>query len=210
MRFYGFLIVIGLVAFFGWWLWHDVDGLVLVADVQKGFYNSYTIGKDGKPITAFSFDFMAQNQGIYKYFSLHFAIFTLLGLLIGIVAGYFIREPMDEFDFERVKTDAEAHKKTAWEEANKAKDALKTAESRAREAAQSELENERISLEYQKSEAEKERRAAIKAQQEAEAAVRKARIERTDALRVADNATRKKNAAYSAAERFKRRLEKTA
>ena len=92
---------------------------------------------------------------------------------------------------------------------NKAKAALKTAETRARKAANEALETEKQALEFHKAEAEKERIAAIKAQQAAEAAIRKSQIERTYALRVAENATRKKNAAYSAAERFKRKAEKT-
>jgi hypothetical protein len=207
-----FWLVIGALVLVGagfYWIWSDVNGLLLIENAKDGYYHSYYITDDGKTKTALSFNFLAGEQEIYKYLAVPFTLVFLVSSLLGGVAGYFLRKPIDGYDFEQVKKDAEAHKNTAWEEANKAKATLKTAETRARNAANEALEAEKQALEFHKAEAEKERIAAIQAQQAAEAAIRKAQIERTDALRIADNATRKKNAAYSAAERFKRKAEKT-
>lgn len=197
-----------LVAAGFYWIWSDVNGLVLVEQTKDGYYYSYTLANDGKPKTAFSFNFLAQDQGIYRYLVIPFAVVGLVFMAIGGILGFWSREPIDKFDFEALKAKTEKELDVAWSEVEKAREAAKNAQNTALKQARKELETEKAHAEYQREEAEKERRAAIKAQQEAEAQVKKAQIERTDALRVADTATRKKNAAYSAAERFKRRAEK--
>jgi hypothetical protein len=207
-----FWLVIGALVLVGagfYWIWSDVNGLLLIENAKDGYYHSYSMTDDGKTKTALSFNFLAGEQGIYKYLAVPFALVFLVSSLLGGVAGYFLREPIDKYDFKSLEEKTERELEVAREETIKAQEAAKNAQSEAIKQAKADLEHELRRAEYQRSEAEKERRAAIQAQQAAEAAIRKAQIERTDALRIADNATRKKNAAYSAAERFKRKAEKT-
>jgi preprotein translocase subunit SecG len=206
-----FWLVIGALVLVGagfYWIWSDVNGLVLVQEAKNGYFSAYIPEKESVKL-AFKFNTLADNQGIYAYFVIPFALVAVIFFIIGIFGGYLAREPIDEYDFKALEEKTERELEVAREETKKAQEAAKNAQSEAIKQAKADLEHELRRAEYQRSEAEKERRAAIQAQQAAEAAIRKAQIERTDALRIADNATRKKNAAYSAAERFKRKAEKT-
>jgi hypothetical protein len=208
MKFWLSLIGFFTVVFGIYWIWSDVNGLLLIENVKDGYYHSYYIADDGKAKDALSFNFLAGDQGIYKYLAVPFALVFLVAYLLGIFSGFFLREPIDEYDFKALKEKTERGLELAQEEIRKAQEAAKNAHKIALKQARDELEHEKKQAQYQREEAEKERRAAIEAQQNAEAAIRKAQIERADALRIADNATRKKNAAYSAAERFKKKAEK--
>jgi hypothetical protein len=131
------------------------------------------------------------------------------GLGIGGIFGYWLRDPIDKYDFKALEEKTESELGVAWEETRKAQEAAKNAQSEAIKQAKADLEHELKRAEYQRSEAEKERRAAIQAQQAAEEAIKKAQIKISEALKIADESTRKKNASYAAAaERFKRKLEK--
>jgi hypothetical protein len=108
----------------------------------------------------------------------------------------------------RYKRKQRASYGVAWEETRKTQEAAKNAQLEAIKQANADVENELRRAEYQRSEAEKERMAAIQAQQAAEEAIKKAQIKISEELKIADESTRKKNASYAAAERFKRKLEK--
>lgn len=207
MRFYLFLGLLLVVAAGFYWIWQDANGLVLVEQTTDGFYRSYIVDGE-KTKTGFSFDFLKQDQGIYAYFAVPFVLVFFIGGVIGSILGYVVREPIDRYDFEQVKQEAQERVNAANKLVSEATEALKTAEKRATAKAESALQTEREFLAKERSRAEEERYAAIEIQEKAVAAVKQARTERTDALRVAENATRKKNAAYAAAERFKRKLEK--
>jgi hypothetical protein len=209
MRFYLFLglLLVGAAGFY--WIWQDANGLVLVEQAKDGFYHSYTMDGE-KTKTGFSFDFLRQDQGIYAYFAVPFALVFLLGGVIGSILGFLAREPIDGYDFEKVKQEAQERVNDANKLVSEAKEALKTAEKRAKARAEAAIQDEREFLAKERARADEERHAAIEIQEKAVSAVAKARTERTDALLVAENATRKKNAAYAAAERFKRKLEKSA
>ena len=204
MRFYAVLLAVGFVLTGLYWIWSDVEGLTLIEVVSKdsAHLHAYKWQKTD-PIFEFGFNWIAGNQGIYKYLAIPFMLFALVGFFVGVFAGYAMREPLDEHDTTKIKQQALQAVEEAQARAN-------TAETRAKKAAEAMLEEQKAQLAYKLEQAENERRAAIQAQQDAEAAIRKAQIERADALRVADNATRKKNAAYAAAERFKKKAVKTA
>lgn len=230
--------VLALIAVFSYLIWHETDNLALIEqtseptritlfDTQsfvlpeptkitnkdKTTTEIYTkedvVNAYGKAKKDNAF-YVAYEKGIYSELILSFGSVAFIFVIIGSLIGYWLREPIDGYDFKALRAKTEHEIGQAWEETRKAQETAQNAQIEALKQARTELENEKDQAAYQRQEAEKERKAAIKAQQEAEAAVRKAQIERTDALRVADNATRKKNAAYSAAERFKRRLEKAA
>lgn len=204
MRFYAVLLAVGFVLAGLYWIWSDVDGLSLIEVTSKESAHLHAYKWSGeKPLFEFGFNWIASNQGIYKYLAIPFMLFALVGFFVGVFAGYAMREPLDEHDTTKIKQQALQAVEEAQARAN-------TAETRAKKTAETMLEEQRAQLAYKLEQAETERRAAIQAQQDAEAAIRKAQIERADALRVADNATRKKNAAYAAAERFKKKAVKTA
>jgi hypothetical protein len=203
-----FWLVIGALVLVGagfYWIWSDVNGLFLVKRIENGYFSAYIPEKESVKL-AFKFNILTDNQGIYAYFAIPFALVAVIFLIIGIFGGYWAREPIDKYDFNALKANTKKELEVAWAEVEKAEKTAQNAQKLALKQARDELEHEKKQAQYQREEAEKERRAAIEAQQNAETAIRKAQIERTDALRIADNATRKKNAAYSAAERFKRKL----
>lgn len=207
MKFWLSLVGFFTVIFGIYWIWSDVNGLVLVKPIENGYFSAYIPEKESVKL-AFRFNVLTDNQGIYAYFAIPFALVAVIFLIIGVFGGYWAREPIDKYDFNALKANTEQELAVAWAEVEKAEKTAQNAQKLALKQAKDELEHEKAQAKYQREEAEKERRAAIEAQQNAETAIRKAQIERTDALRIADNATRKKNAAYSAAERFKRKAEK--
>ena len=132
----------------------------------------------------------------------------ILFLAFGGLVGYWLRDPIDKFDFNSLRKETQEELRIAKEEMRKAQETAKNAQKEALQRARAELENDRHQTEYQRQEAEKERRAAIQTKKQAEESVRIANLERDEAVKVADEATRKKNASYAAAERFKRKAEK--
>jgi hypothetical protein len=208
MKFWLSLIGFFTVVFGIYWIWSDVNGLLLIENVKDGYYHSYYIADDGKAKDALSFNFLAGDQGIYKYLAIPFALVFLVAYLLGLFSGFFLREPIDEYDFKALKEKTERGLELAQEEIRKAQEAAKNAHKIAFKQAADELKHEKEQAQYQRAEAEKERRAAIQAQQAAAEEIKKAQIKISEALKIADESTRKKNASYAAAERFKRKLEK--
>jgi hypothetical protein len=154
--------------------------------------------------------YLAFEKSIYSELSTSFVLFLVFGLGVGGIFGYWLRDPIDKYDFKALEEKTERDLGVAWKETRKAQETAKNAQLEAVRQANTDVENELAQAKYQRSEAEKERIAAIEAQQNAEAAIRKAQIKISEALEIADESTRKKNAAYSAAERFKRKAEKLA
>jgi hypothetical protein len=229
-------VLAAVLGVLGYFIWHQTDNLALIEQTTEPtritlfdtqsfvlpeptkitnkdkttseFYSAREVVdayQNAKKDYAF---YVAYETQIYQALSLSFVIFLLAGVVMGLILGYWAREPIDKYDFTALKATTKQELEVAWAEVEKAEKTAQNAQKEALKQARNELEHEKAQAQYQRDEAEKERRAAIEAQQNAETAIRKAQIERTDALRIADNATRKKNAAYSAAERFKRKAEK--
>jgi hypothetical protein len=169
-------------------------------DVQEAFLNA-------KKDNAF---YLAFEKNIYSELSTSFVLVLVFGIAVGGIFGYWIRDPIDKYDFKSLEEKTERELGIAWKETRKAQETAKNAQLEAVRQANTDVENELAQAKYQRSEAEKERIAAIKAQQAAAEEIKKAKIQISEALRIADESTRKKNAAYSAAERFKRKAEKKA
>jgi hypothetical protein len=169
-------------------------------DVQEAFLNA-------KKDNAF---YLAFEKNIYSELSTSFVLVLFFGLGIGGIFGYWLRDPIDKYDFKSLEEKTERELGVAWEETRKAQETAKNAQLEAIKQANADVENELAQAEYQRSEAEKERRAAIQAQQAAAEEIKKAKIQISEALKIADESTRKKNALYATLERFKRRAEKKA
>jgi hypothetical protein len=167
-------------------------------DVQEAFLNA-------KKDNAF---YLAFEKNIYSELSTSFVLVLVFGLGVGGIFGYWLRDPIDKYDFKSLEEKTERELELAREETRKAQEAAKNAQLEAIKQANADVENELRRAEYQRSEAEKERRAAIQAQQAAAEEIKKAKIQISEALKTANESTRKKNASYAAAERFKRKLEK--
>jgi hypothetical protein len=151
--------------------------------------------------------YIGYEKNIYSELFASFGFAALLFTGIGGLVGYWLRNPIDGYDFEALRAKTEQEVSQAWEETRKAQETARNAQIEALKQAREELEHEKSQAEYQRQEAEKERRSAIQAQQRAEQVITQANAERDEALSIADIATRKKNASFAAAERFKRRTE---
>jgi hypothetical protein len=152
--------------------------------------------------------YIAYETQIYSALAVSFVMVLLLGTVIGGMLGYWLRDPIDGYDFKSLKTKTEKDLVVAWAEVDKANKTAQNAQKEALKQARNELEHEKKQAQYQRDEAEKERRAAIQAQQAAEMAIKKSQMDINEAFAIAEDATRKKNATYAASERFKRKLEK--
>lgn len=152
--------------------------------------------------------YVAYEWGIYSALSTSYGIVLLFGLGIGGLIGYWVREPIEKFDFKSLREQTKQELALASAEVDKANKTAQNAQKEALKQARNELEHEKKQAQYQRDEAEKERRAAIQAQQAAEMAIKKSQMDINEAFAIAEDATRKKNATYAASERFKRKLEK--
>lgn len=220
----------------GYLIWHETDNLALIEqtteqtrvtlfDTQSFILPEPTkIANKDKTVNEFysakdvveAYDkakkdnafYVAYEWEIYSALSTSYAIVLLFGLGVGGLIGYWLREPIDKFDFKSLREKTKQELAVAWEEVDKAYKTAQNAEKAALKKARDELAHETAQAQYQRDEAEKERRAAIQAQQAAEMAIKKSQIDINEAFAIAEDATRKKNAAYAASERFKRKLEK--
>ena len=170
--------------------------------------NEEEIKKALEDATKKGFYYLDSGLEIYLHFIKSYAFIALIFIGIGGVFGFFIRSPIDEFDFEKLKEEYKKELRNANEKVKKAQETAKKAKIEAENQAEEELEKELNQLSYKKEEADKERRIAIQVQHEAKEAIQKANTERDQALKIADTATRKKNASYAAAERFKQKEER--
>ncbi len=211
----GFLLAI--LGFLSYTIWHETDNLALIEQTTEStritlfdtqsfvlpeptkitnkdktiteFYSAKDVVdayQNAKKDNAF---YVAYEKGIYAELSTSFVLVLIFGLGVGGMFGYWLREPIDKFDFKALRTETDKELGIAWEETRKAQETAKNAQLEAKKQANADVENELAQAKYQRSEAEKERRAAIQAQNianEATANAQRCESSRIAAVKAAD------------------------
>jgi hypothetical protein len=136
-------------------------------------------------------------KSIYKQLFASFGFVAFLFILIGSLVGYWLRDPIDGYDFKTLRANTKQEVDQAWEEARKAQETAKNTQIEALKQARAELEHEKNQAEYQKKEAEKERRAAIQLSQKAH-----------EELQMMEELRQSRTAAIVAADRRKNQIAK--
>jgi hypothetical protein len=156
-----------------------ISEFYLAKDVQEAFLNA-------KKDNVF---YRGHGKEIYAFLAPAFVLVLFFGLGIGGIFGYWLREPIDKYDFKALEEKTERELRVAWEETRKAQETAKNAQLEAIKQANADVENELRRAEYQRSEAEKERMAAIQAQNianEATANAQRCERSRIAAIKIAE------------------------
>jgi hypothetical protein len=156
-----------------------ISEFFLAKDVQEAFLNA-------KKDNVF---YRGHGKEIYAFLAPAFVLVLFFGLGIGGIFGYWLRYPIDKYDFKALEEKTERELGVAWEETRKAHETAKNAQLEAMKQANADVENELRRAEYQRSEAEKERRAAIQAQNianEATANAQRCERSRIAAIKIAE------------------------
>lgn len=225
MRLWVLGIFLALIAVFSYLIWHETDNLALIEQTAEN--SRYTLfdtqsfvlpeptkitSKDKTTTEIYTKEdvinaygkakkdnafYLAYEKGIYYELITSFSLIALIFVIIGSFIGYWLREPIDGYDFTALRAKTKQEIDQAWEETRKAQEEAKNAQIEALKQARAELKNEKDQATYQRQEAEKERRAAIQAQQKAE-----------DDLAMVQELWQSRAAAILSADRRKKQIEK--
>lgn len=132
--------------------------------------------------------YLAYEYEIYLQLITSFSLVALVFTVIGSLVGYWLRSPIDRFDFESLQKESERKIEFAQEQMRKAQEGEKIALEKALRQARSELDQALKQAQEREKQAETERTNAVRAQQLANEKTEQANAERDNAIKEKEQA----------------------